>query len=134
MSRETCKGQTKAGKPCKSPFVDEEGYCPAHAPGGTATMRERGRKGAQTTKARYKGRGLHRDQLGCLESIEDAQRWLRMIAQAVGAREITHNEGAAMTSTVRAWLSAEDSRLRAEDLAELQGQIAELRRKGLRPA
>jgi hypothetical protein len=127
-----CRGRTKAGKPCKSPFVNADGFCPAHGPDGAQRMRARGRRGAQTTKLRYSGAGLPRDRLGTLETIQDAQRWLRLIAEAVGARELSHSEGSAMTTAVRAWISSEDTRLRAEDLQELREQLAEIRRKGMR--
>ena len=123
------RGKTRAGKPCKSPVVDRDGFCPSHGPDGTARMRHRGQKGGAATKARYRGNGLPRDRLGPLETIQDAQRWLRMIAEAVGSREITHSEGQSMTTAVREWVRAEGERLKAEDLAALQEQVAELRRQ-----
>lgn len=123
-----CKGRTKRGEPCKSPFVDADGYCPAHTANGAARMRARGRKGAEKTNARRRREGLPPDRLGSLETPADAQRWLRLIAEAVGALALTHAEGSTMTSAVRAWLAAEDARLRSEDLAELQRQVAELKR------
>ena len=123
----TCKGKTKAGKDCQSPIVDRDGYCPAHGPDGTARMRQRGKRGGDATRRRFSGAGLSADCLGTLKSISDAQRWLRLISQAVGQRQLTHSEGQAMTAGVREWLKAEDSRLRAEDLAELQAQVKRLK-------
>lgn len=125
-----CKGVTKAGKPCQSPFVDRDGYCPAHGTDGSARMRHRGQKGGTVTGQRWSGAGLPRDRLGPLETVTDAQRWLRLIAEGVGARELTHSEGGSMVQSVRAWMLAEDLRLRGEDLSELRKQVAELRKQG----
>ena len=68
MRPRTCKGLTKAGSGCKSPFVDRDGYCPAHAPDGAARMRHRGQKGGDATRRRFSGAGLSPDRLGPLES------------------------------------------------------------------
>ena len=53
MTKETCKGKTKAGKPCRSPIVDADGYCPAHGVDGTARMRQRGAKGGDATRKTF---------------------------------------------------------------------------------
>lgn len=131
-SGQRCRGTTKDGKPCRSPFVDRDGLCPAHGVDGTLRMRHRGQKGGTVTRQRYSGAGLPRDRLGALKTVEDAQRWLRLIAEAVGARELSHSEGSGMVQSVKAWLSAEDLRLRGEDLSELRNQISEIRRQGVK--
>ena len=69
-------------------------------------------------------RGLHAEDLGPLDNIGDAQRWLVLIAGAVGSRIITSAEGNAMTRCASEWLKAEDIRLRAEDLTELRDRPA----------
>lgn len=132
MNSQTCRGMTKAGKPCQSPFVDRDGFCPAHGVDGTARMRQRGQKGGDATRRKHSGAGLSAKHLGPLETIQDALRWLWLIAQAVGERELTHSEGAAMTSAVREWVRADGERLKVEDLQELREQVADLKRHGLR--
>ena len=127
MNQDRCRGQTKEGKQCESPFVDKDGYCPAHGPDGTQRMRDRGQKGGDATRRRFSGAGLSADRLGSLETISDAQRWFRLIAQAVGERELSYSEGQSMTSSIREWVKAEDARVASEDLAALKAQIAEVR-------
>lgn len=90
-------------------------------------MRRRGLRGAIAASG---GKGLNAARLGELTTVEDAQRWLRTIAQAVAEKRLTHNEGRTMTGAVREWIRAEDIRLRAVDLEELRGQLAELKRRG----
>lgn len=135
MARElSCKGTTTKGDPCGAPasMVDPEtGFCPSHQPGARERLVEQGKKGAEATRRRFSGGGLSAERLGELRTLEDAQRWLQEIARAVGAREITHGEGQAMTAAVREWIKGEDARLRSEELAALQEQVAELRRGGM---
>jgi len=97
-------------------------------------LREAGRRGGKTTAKRFKSPGLPAEELGPLDTVEDAQRWLKRIAQAVGERRLTHSEGATMTRAVKAWIQSEDTRLRASDLQELQEQIAELKRSRMKSA
>lgn len=136
-SEPRCQATTASGAPCRAPsaLVDpSQGLCPAHQPGASERLAEAGRKGAETTARKLRGDGLHPEELGALETVEDAQRWLKRIAQAVGQRQLTHSEGASMTRAVEAWIRSEDTRLRAVDLRELQNQIAELKRSRMRPA
>ena len=130
-----CQALTAKGKPCASPsrLVDPDtGLCGAHDPAKTERLKEAARKGGNATALRFKPSGLSSDRLGPLETIHDAQRWLRLIAGAVGARQLTHSEGQSMTASVREWVKAESERLKVEDLEELRAQVAELKR--LRPA
>ena len=127
-----CKAKNAHGAPCGAPesLVDPAtGFCPSHGPGASQRMVEIGRKGAEATKRKYAGGGLPSEHLGSLETIRDAQRWLRMIAEAVGERRLTYSEGQSMTAAVREWIKAEDARLRAEDLQELQAEVADLKRQ-----
>jgi len=136
-SERACRGMTTKGQPCGAPpeLVDpSSGYCASHDPEMREMLREAGRRGGQTTAKRFKSPGLPAEELGPLESVEDAQRWLRLIAQAVGERRITHSEGSSMTRAVKAWIQSEDTRLRATHLQELQEQIAELKRSRMRSA
>jgi len=136
-SDQRCKGTTSSGDPCAAPagFVDpSSGYCASHDPEMREMLREAGRRGGRATAKRFRGSGLPAEELGDLQTVEDAQRWLRLIAQAVGERRITHSEGSSMTGAVKAWIRSEDTRLRAADLQELQEQIAELKRSRMKSA
>ncbi len=125
-----CKAKNAKGDLCGAPesMVDPvTGLCPSHVPGAKKRLSEIGHRGGEATKRKFGGRGLPRDALGPLESIHDAQRWLRLIAQAVGERMLTHSEGQSMTAAVREWVKAEDARVASEDLATLKAQISEVR-------
>jgi hypothetical protein len=52
-------GNKSDGTPCEGINVDpESSYCPAHGPGSAARMRERGRRGAEATAAKNRGKGV----------------------------------------------------------------------------
>ena len=77
-----CDHRYEDGTSCRSPeaFVDPDtGLCRQHGPGAAERMAEQGRKGALATKKRFGGISLPSDRLGPLETIHDAQRWLRLI-------------------------------------------------------
>lgn len=130
-----CQAARADGHPCGAPshLVDPStGLCPSHAPGASERLSEAGRKGAEATARKLRGAGLPAEELGPLETVEDAQRWLRLIAQAVGERRLSHSEGTSMTRAVKAWIDTEDVRLRARDLRDLQDQLAELTRSRMK--
>lgn len=132
MPELTCSGTTAKGEPCRAPeaLVDPfSKYCPVHTPGAAERLREIGKRGGEASAKRFKAAGLSSIELGELQTIEDAQRWFRLIAQAVGERKLTHSEGASMTRAVEAWSKSEDVRLRSQDLRELQMKVRELQGK-----
>ncbi len=72
MNQDRCRGQTKEGKQCESPFVDKDGYCPAHGPDGTQRDAGQGPKGWRRDEAALQWRGIvcrslgfARDDFGC---------------------------------------------------------------------
>lgn len=82
MSR--CKHIGSDGGAHRSPeqFIGVEGYCQAHGPTASATMVERGRKGAEATHRRSKSQGLDADDLPPLKT-QDAKDWLETIGRSV---------------------------------------------------
>jgi len=124
MSDQTCSGTTKNGQPCRSTFlVSGSDRCAAHAPNGSEVMAARGRKGAAASRTRMEGAGLPSGTLGDL----NAQRWLKLIAQAVGDRNLTHSEGQAMTAAVREWVKAEGDRLKEGDLEYVKDTVSRIK-------
>ena len=127
-----CQGVGLDGSPCGAPpsLVDPlSGYCYSHDPNREEERKESSRRGGQSTARRFRPPGLTPEELGPLKTVQDAQKWLRLIAEAVGGRAISHSEGTSMTSAVREWLKAEDTRLRAEELKELQEEVKALKRQ-----
>lgn len=127
-----CRGITAKGEACRAPaaMVDPTTrFCRSHAPGASERLREQGKRGGEATRRRFRGSGLPSEELGDLDTVEDAQRWLRLTAQAVGERRLTHSEGASMVRAVEAWMKCEDVRLRAQDLRDVQAQIEQLKGK-----
>lgn len=95
-------------------------------------MRARGMRGGGSTAKRCLKPGLVRDDLGSLETVRDAQRWLEAIGEGVVTGRLKPQEATARVRAVETWLKAESERLKIEDLEELRAQVAELKR--LRPA
>lgn len=126
-----CLHVREDGTRCHAPAraVLPSGYCWVHE--NPSEFKQAQRRGGATSKAkaaRAKKRGLLASELGPLNTIADAQRRLRLIAEAVGEGILPSSAGNTMLSATRAWLAAEDVRLRSEDLAELRQQLGELKR------
>jgi hypothetical protein len=130
-----CKAKNLAGKPCgvTSHMVGESGYCFRHDPDKAEERARQSRRGGETTRRRHMKAGLKAADLGPLVNAADAQRWLERIAGAVGARELTHSEGQAMTRAVAEWIRARDLHVREVKLAELQRQLKELQEHQRQP-
>ena len=119
----TCKGTRMDGQPCRSTILTD-GFCEAHGIGGREKMKLRAHMGGM--KAHH-GKGLDRSVLGDLETVRDAQRWLRAIAEGVVTGRLKAQEGTAGVRALEAWLKAEQDRVAEDDLAELKDQLAEVR-------
>jgi len=108
----SCKGLNARGEPCaaSSSLVDEgTGFCPAHGPGASERMRERGLRGGIATRNAWKRPGLSDAELGELTSLIDAQRWLRVIGSAVATGRLDRGDAQAATRAVEVWIRASDS-------------------------
>ena len=78
----TCRGVRADGAPCGAPehlVSSETHFCPAHGPGASKRMADRGRRGAESTARRLRSPGLDAEELPELQSHEDAQAWLETI-------------------------------------------------------
>jgi len=94
--------------------------------------RELGRRGG---KARAK---LHLErveaELGALETLEDAQRWLRQIALWAAGGLLHGSVASACNRAVEVWLRAHESRLTRDVVHRLQERLEALERAFKRPA
>jgi hypothetical protein len=86
-------------------------------------MRERGAKGGEATRESWARPGVTSDELGPLETVEHAQRWLRVIGEAVATKRLDKGDAQAATRAVEVWLKASDS-LTEEDVTRLAEKIA----------
>lgn len=97
-------------------------------------MRRRGLRGGRATKEAWKRPGVGADELGALETVADAQRWLRVLGCAVVGGRLDKGDATAATRAIEVWLKADDSLTEAdmERLAEkisvIQGGKPKLRR------
>lgn len=82
-------------------------------------MADRGRKGAEATARKWKGKGLDPDELPALDGPQAAAQWLQVIGRAVATGRLGHREGATVVRAVEAFLKAHD----AGDIADQVGQI-----------
>ena len=119
-----CNGTNAAGEPCRSRAVGKDGFCPAHRPGGKERMKRLAYEGA---KAVHSPKGLDPDALGDLETVRDAQRWLRMIALGVTTGKLKAQEATSGVRALEAWLKAEQDRVAADEVSELRAQLDEVR-------
>ncbi len=123
-----CQATTVAGRPCAAPVVNPvTGYCPAHGAGGRERMRDRGRKGAEATRAKWRGKGLRDEELPELCTPQDAEAWLEMLGRAVATGRLGHHEGRTVVSAVQQWLRAHEAGAVSERVERLRRQLDELR-------
>ena len=92
-----------------------------------AFAKKAGSKGGRATADKYRKRGLSLEQLGELETIDDAKRWLALIGQHVLSGGLNRQDGDVGIRAVRAWLEAHGSSIASEALEELRGQVKDLR-------
>ena len=125
-----CRATTHIGDPCGAPaeFIDPAtGLCPAHSPGGTARLREAGRKGAEATAKKLRGGGLESTELPPLNSPQAAAVWLEAIGRAVACGRLSHRDAVAATKAVREWLRAHEAGAVADQVEELRRKVSELK-------
>ena len=99
----------------RPPFADPDFARKAGKKGGLASARARRRP------------GLDRNQLGPLETHEDAKRWLRMIGEAVVTLKLDKGDAQAGIRAVEAWLKAEADRVELVVLDDLKADVQRLR-------
>ena len=89
-------------------------------------MARRAKLGGRATKEAWKRQGVTEKELGPLESVADAQRWLRIIAAAVVSGRLDKGDAASGTRAVDVWLKGQDS-LTEADVERLADKADELR-------
>jgi hypothetical protein len=130
-----CGGTRHDGAPCGVPAAilrqDEHGewWCMGHDP--DPVMRQRHalgtQRGGQTSKRRL-SRYLGEDELGQLETAEDAARWSRIVGLAIASGRITPSAGRAILLSVKHWLASHDQTIRENELADLKREVERLKR------
>ena len=125
--RRRCAGTNARGEACRSPMVGEDGYCAAHRDGGSATMAERGRKGAESLKKHWRGQVLAETDLPPLRTPVDAEQWLEVVGRAVATGRLSHNQGRTIATTVREWLKAHEAGKVSRKIEDLSEAVAKLR-------
>ncbi len=130
MSAEARCGATRAGgEPCGAPpqLIGADGFCPAHRPGAKERLSEAGRKGAEATARKWRGRGgLEPGELPDLGTPQDAQAALDIVAHAAAEGRLPQRQADATTRAVREWLRAWEAGAVAEQVAQLQRKVAAL--------
>jgi len=126
-----CKAFNAHGEPCGSPesVVDPEtGLCWAHRPGGRERLVEAGRKGAEATARKWRGRGgLEPGELPQLVTPHDAQTALDIVAHAAAEGRLPQRQADATTRAVREWLRAHEAGAVADQVEELRRKLSELK-------
>lgn len=125
--KKTCGGTTKEGNPCRSPFVDDDGFCPAHRPDGSEEMARRGRKGGVLVHERREKSEKLADQLPALDSYESAEEWSWRVALGVVRGDIGTKEANAISRALRIFLEARGEKLTTEVVEDLRDEIDRLK-------
>ena len=118
--RKHCAGLNVKGEPCESPFVGKEGFCNAHGPGGQERMKRLAQKGG--IKSRQPS-GLDPNELGPLETHENAQAWLETLGRAVACGRLSDRQAQAAIRAVGEWVRTAGERATSEVLIELRDEI-----------
>jgi hypothetical protein len=87
-------------------------------------MRRRGLRGAIASR---RASGIEDGALGSLETHEDAQRWLRLIGEAVVTGNLTDKAATAGVKAVEAWVRTEAERATAEVVGDLRKEVERLK-------
>ena len=127
--RRGCKAKNAAGEACKMDhhLVDQATLlCHAHAPNGQREMSRRGKLGGKSTREAWRRPGLSADELGPLDGVIDAQRWLRLIGAGVVGGRVDRGDATAGIRAVEAWLKSADS-LTEEAVLELADKADEIK-------
>jgi hypothetical protein len=90
-------------------------------------MAELGRRGARAFHAARRKTGLDPDDLPTLNSPEDAERWLELVARAVVTGQLANRDGQVAVQAVREWLKAHDAGRMGKKVAQLQDQLEALK-------
>lgn len=130
MAPRNCKGETDAGEPCESPFVGDDGYCPAHRPGGREKLREAGRKGGQAMAQRLSAAGLDPDDLPPLTSHDAAETWTDVVGRAAATGKLSSSAANAALRAVSIWEDVRESGEVSERLEALLDALQTWRNTG----
>jgi len=94
-----------------------------------ATAVTAGAKGGRVSRLRRLSLEKVEAELGELNSIEDAQRWLRTIAMWTAAGMLTGAAGNVCVRSVEVWVKANESKLTREVVESLRNRLHELEQK-----
>ncbi|MGH7564036.1 MAG: hypothetical protein ACREK5_06405 [Gemmatimonadota bacterium] len=107
--------------------LSETGFCVWHDGDRAAEATRMRRHGANATNAQRRVQGLDPSELGELESIDDAKRWLRVVAAAASSGRMSCSQAEVAIRAVRAWLMATKA-VTDEQIAELKLQVEEVQK------
>ncbi len=108
-------------------------WCNSHDPNpAMVEARRLGRQRGALSTAKHFRRGLREEDLGPLESPEDAKRWSSVIAKAAATGQITPAQANASTRAVHQFLHARDQHIKETELADLRADVARLKQQGRR--
>lgn len=130
MADRTCNATKDDGSPCESPFVGEDGFCPAHRPGGREKLREAAKKGGEVTRKRFKAKALGADELPALTSAQAAETWCDKVGRAVVTGRLSHNQAQAALRAVREWRESHESGRMSERFEALTDALSRWKETG----
>jgi hypothetical protein len=90
------------------------------------TAREAGRKGGKAKVAKKLSLARIQDDLGPLENLEDAQRWLMKVGQWAASGMLSGATAHACVRAVEVWIKSHESRLTRDVVDKLRARLEEL--------
>lgn len=109
-----------------------DGYCINHSPDPVVIAKRdaaRLKGGLRTTAANKKG--LDAEDLGELQTPEDACRQLAVIAKATATGQLSSSAGSAATGALREWLKARDLMVREARLGKVEDALRKAKLLGM---
>jgi hypothetical protein len=91
--------------------------------GSTEEARRLGRRGGRPRKLRLAD---VEEQLGALDTLEDAGRWLRLIGLWAAANLLSGSVAGACVRAVEVWLKTHESKLARQVVDDLRSRLEEL--------
>lgn len=128
MPAKRCRFIKPSGDRCGCTFgLSKDGFCFNHDPVRRTKSKAAKSRGGQTSAARHGHPVLTKEDLGALDSPQDALRWLEVIGRAVILGRIGDKAAQAGCRAVEAWLRANADKETQEQIEQLRADITALK-------
>jgi len=130
-SARQCAGTNADGSPCRAPaeLLLESGYCWTHDPDVPEAEKIAAKRNGGATMRLKARRGLDPEELGELQTPEDALRWAFVIARAGATGRLSAGAVTAVRGALSVWVAARDLHIKETELTKLAATVKRLEGK-----